>query len=103
MIFKWTITNVNVLDKAGETKVITSAEWKYKATEGEKYAERTGIQSLSTADLSSFSDFAEVTESQVITWIEAAMGAEQLNSLKLSMNEELDRTMTTITKTTLEG
>jgi len=99
----WTIGTVKTLDIGEKEKVIYSVEWTLRAEEGEKYAERSGTQALSTEDLSSFTEWSSVTSSQVETWVQNAMGTEVFNNLKLSLNKQLNETMTTVTERTLEN
>tara|TARA_R110000772_G_scaffold36553_1_gene87450 strand:- start:342 stop:647 length:306 start_codon:yes stop_codon:yes gene_type:complete len=95
MELQWTINKGEVLSKAGETQVISSVEWQLTARDGEKYAERKGTQQLDTTNLDGFTSFVDVTQSQLATWVQDAMG-DRYNDLKLDLIRELDHTMTDI-------
>ena len=60
-----------------------------------------GTQSLDTADISSFTSFADVSAATVQGWVEAAMGEEEVQSLKDSLDANIagQITPTSVTKT----
>ena len=95
MDFEWEISKAEVLDKGGETKVISYVDWQLTARDGEKYAIRKGKQQLDTTDLSGFTSFDDVTQEQLATWVQDAMGADY-NKLKLDLINQLDHVMTNI-------
>jgi len=95
MELEWIINKGEVLNKLGETQVISSVEWQLTARDGEKYAVRTGIQQLDTTDLTGFTSFDEVTQTQLSTWVQNAMG-QKYTDLRLDLIRELDHIMTDI-------
>ena len=97
MELEWIINKAEVLSKLDETQVISSVEWRLTATSGENFAVRNGVQQLDTTDLNNFTSFADVTQSQLSTWVQDAMG-DKYNELKLDLIRELDHTMTDIHK-----
>jgi len=60
-----------------------------------------GTQSVDTSDLSSFTAFADLTSSDVQGWVEAAMGADAVQSLKDGLDAQIAEkiTPTSVTKT----
>ena len=60
-----------------------------------------GTQSVDTSDLSSFTAFADLTSSDVQGWVEAAMGADAVQSLKDGLDAQIALliTPTSVTKT----
>ena len=60
-----------------------------------------GTQSVDTSDLSSFTAFADLTSSDVQGWVEAAMGADAVQSLKDGLDAQIAETITptSVTKT----
>jgi hypothetical protein len=95
MELEWVINKGEVLNKLGETQVISSVEWQLTARDGEKHAVRTGIQQLDTTDLTGFTSFDEVTQTQLSTWVQNAMG-QKYTDLRLDLIRELDHIMTDI-------
>ena len=60
-----------------------------------------GTQSVDTSDLSSFTAFADLTSSDVQGWVEAAMGADAVQSLKDGLDAQIAAKInpTSVTKT----
>ena len=88
--YEWNVNTVDVYPTdEGHSDVIYNVHWRLNATdtqvdaEGNPYtASVYGTQALDTSDLSNFTDFDNVTSSQVQGWVEGAMGAEEVQSLK---------------------
>ena len=107
--YTWDVNTVDVYPTDGDyTDVIYNVHWRLNATdtqvdaEGNPYtASVYGTQVLDTSDLSGFIDFDNVTSSQVQGWVESAMGAEEVQSLKdgLDANIAGQITPTSISKT----
>ena len=95
--YQWNVNTVDVYPTdEGQTNVIYNVHWRLNATdtqvdaEGNPYtASVYGTQSLDTSDLSNFTDFDSVTSSQVQGWVESAMGAEEVQSLKDSLDAKI--------------
>ena len=60
-----------------------------------------GTQSVDTSDLSNFTAFADLTSSDVQGWVEAAMGADAVQSLKDGLDAQIEAKInpTSVTKT----
>ena len=95
--YNWDVNTVDVYPTDGDyTDVIYNVHWRLNAVdtqvdaEGNPYtASVYGTQSLDTSDLSDFTDFESVTSSQVQGWVESAMGAEEVQSLKDSLDAKI--------------
>jgi hypothetical protein len=95
--YEWDVNTVDVYPTDGDyTDVIYNVHWRLNATdtqvdaEGNPYtASVYGTQVLDTSDLSGFIDFDNVTSSQVQGWVESAMGAEEVQSLKDSLDANI--------------
>ena len=107
--YEWNVNTVDVYPSEGdESNVIYNVHWRLNATDTEVDAKGNpyvasvyGAQSLDTSDLSNFTDFDNVTSSQVQGWVEAAMGAEEVQNLKdgLDANIADQKNPTSVTKT----
>jgi len=80
----------------GESKVIYNVHWRLQATdsvkdsEGNPYtAEVYGTQSLDCSDLSSFTAYDSLAESNLQAWVEAAMGADEVANLKTNLDAQI--------------
>ena len=95
--YEWNVNTVDVYPTdEGHSNVIYNVHWRLNATDTEVDAEGNpytasayGTQSLDTSDLSDFTDFDSVTSSQVQGWVESAMGAEEVQSLKDSLDANI--------------
>jgi len=95
--YEWNVNTVDVYPTdEGHSNVIYNVHWRLNATdtqvdaEGNPYtASVYGTQVLDTSDLSNFTDFDNVTSSQVQGWVESAMGAEEVQSLKDSLDANI--------------
>ena len=95
--YNWDVSTVDVYPTdEGQTDVIYNVHWQLNATdtqvdaEGNPYtASVYGTQSLDTSDLSDFIDFDSVTSAEVQGWVESAMGAEQVQSLKDNLDANI--------------
>jgi len=95
--YEWDVNTVDVYPTdEGHSNVIYNVHWRLNATdtqvdaEGNPYtASVYGTQSLDTSDLSNFTDFDNVTSSQVQGWVESAMGAEEVQSLKDNLDANI--------------
>ncbi len=95
--YNWNVSTVDVYPTDKEqTNVIYNVHWKLNAVdtqvdaEGNPYtASVYGTQVLDTSDLSGFIDFDSVTSAEVQGWVESAMGEEQVQSLKDSLDADI--------------
>ena len=71
-------------DSNGNTKsdVVYNVHWRLTGTDGTYSSEIYGVESLSVEDLSSFTDFDNLTKANVESWIITAMGDDHVNSMK---------------------
>jgi hypothetical protein len=107
--YEWNVNTVDVYPTDEEqTNVIYNVHWRLNATdtqvdaEGNPYtASVYGTQGLDTSDLSGFIDFDSVTSAEVQGWVEAAMGEEEVQSLKDSLDSKIagEINPTSVTKT----
>jgi hypothetical protein len=107
--YEWNVNTVDVYPTdEGHSNVIYNVHWRLNATDTEVDAEGNpytasvyGTQVLDTSDLSNFTDFDSVTSSQVQGWVEDAMGEEEVQSLKDSLDANIagQITPTSISKT----
>ena len=107
--YEWNVNTVDVYPTDEEqTNVIYNVHWRLNATdtqvdpEGNPYtASVYGTQSLDTSDLSGFIDFDSVTAAEVQGWVESAMGEEEVQSLKDSLDSKIagEINPTSVTKT----
>ena len=79
-----------------ESDVVYNVHWRVTGTDesGEHSATVIGTQTIETADLSSFTAFADITHDDMIAWTKAAMGEEQVASIESSLDSQLEELAT---------
>jgi hypothetical protein len=95
--YEWNVNTVDVYPSEGDyTDVIYNVHWRLNAADTEVDAEGNpytasvyGTQVLDTSDLSGFIDFDSVTSADVQGWVESAMGEEEVQSLKDSLDTNI--------------
>ena len=107
--YEWNVNTVDVYPSdEGHSNVIYNVHWRFNATDTEVDAEGNpyvasvyGTKSLDTSDLSNFTNFDNVTSSQVQGWVEAAMGEEAVQGLKDGVDAQIAALITpsSVTKT----
>ena len=90
--------------KGDQTDVIFNVHWRLTGvddTEDKNVGDSYGVVSLDTEDLTSFTAFDSLTEADVTGWVEAALGEEQVASIKASIENQIAEkiTPTVVTKT----
>ena len=102
--YTWNCTTVDTYPtKSDQTDVIFNVHWRLNGvddTEDENTGDSYGVVSLDTEDLSTFTAFADITEADVIGWVEAALGEDQVTALKASIDAQIAEkiTPTVVTK-----
>jgi len=102
--YTWNCTTVDTYPtKSDQTDVIFNVHWRLNGvddTEDENTGDSYGVVSLDTEDLSTFTAFADITEADVIGWVEAALGEDQVAALKTSIDAQIAEkiTPTVVTK-----
>lgn len=88
-VYTW---NVNTMDTApsedGLSDVVKVIHWRFSATNGTHTAETYSTLSLEAPDAENFTAFADLTEAQVIAWVESKLDVE---SMKASLDAQLER------------
>ena len=95
--YNWDVNTVDVYPtEEGQTDVIYNVHWRLNAVdtqvdaEGNPYtASIYSTQVLDTSDLSGFINFDSVTSAEVQGWVESAMGAEEVQSLKDNLDANI--------------
>ena len=107
-ITTWT-WNVNTVDTkptytddndVTRSDVIYNVHWRLTGSDGTNESTSIGTIPLDISDLSTFSDFDDVTASDVEGWVESAIGEDDLTSIKNSIQIQVNEieTPTSITR-----
>jgi hypothetical protein len=79
MTYNWIISDLVAKIQDGDLeKVIETVHYRYQATDGEHTADVYGSVGLEAPDAESFKPFEEVTEADVIAWLESKLDVEAM-------------------------
>ena len=105
--YAWDVKTVDTYPtKDSKSDVVYNVHWRLTATDdtntvsdgmgGTVNASATvyGSQALDTSDLSSFTEFADLTVSDVQGWVEAALTADTVNDMKDSLDSTIEELVT---------
>ena len=110
--YEWDVSTVDTYPtKDSKSDVVWNVHWRLKATDDTNKETIDGVevnitsdvygsQVLDTSDLSSFTEFADLTASDVQGWVEAAMGEDEVQSKKDGLDSQIAEkvTPTSVTK-----
>jgi len=108
--YTWNVSTVDTYPIEGDhSDVIYNVHWRLTAeddanqdSEGNNLTSSNyGSQTLDTSDISDFTNFDDVTNSQVQGWVEAALGADGVQGLKDGLDAQIAElvTPTSVTRT----
>ena len=83
--------------KSGKSDVIFKVYWKLEGVDdtAEKNSSvTTGAEEIDTSDLSSFTEFADLKESDVTGWVQTSLGTDQINHYKSVIEEVIQEKAT---------
>jgi len=96
--YVWDVSNCDAYPtKSGKSNVVTCVHWRLKAIDGSNndsdgnphIAEVYGAQHLDTSDLSSFTNFSNLTTSDVQGWVETALTSDKITEMKAGLDAEI--------------
>ena len=113
--YTWDGKTVDVKEIDGNADTVFNVHWRLNAEDdantvkdflGNDVPVSTsvyGTQSLDTSDLSDFTAFADLTTNDVQGWVEAAMGEEEVQAKKDSLDSQIDELVNPIVQTKTIG
>lgn len=84
-IFNWTISQ---LERKSDNGFVMNIHWRYSLTEDNHKAETYSVQSF-TQESEDFIPFEDITETDVIGWLEASLDVDQLQESLMSQIETM--------------
>jgi hypothetical protein len=84
MAAQWTVNNLDFYKShGGKTDVVFNIHWNCADEDESGNTGRCyGTVVISTDDLSSFTAYANITETQVVGWVKAALGSDEVTSIE---------------------
>lgn len=82
----WVIEQMNCYPTAeGQTDVVFNVAWRVNATDGTYSATSYGTSGVTYEAGSPYTPYADLTQAQVIGWVQGSMGAEQVASIEAGL------------------
>lgn len=89
--YNWVISQLDCYPQAdNHTDVVMTIHWRRQATDGTHNADIYGSQAVTLDAEAPFTPFADLTEAQVIGWLEDAMGAETLAAQLTALDQQIE-------------
>lgn len=89
--YSWIISQLECYPQQGNhTDVVFTIHWRRQATDGTHTADIYGSQSITLEPDADFTPYADLTEAQVIGWLEAAFGDEQLAAQITALDQQIE-------------
>jgi len=96
--YTWDVSTCDTYPtKSGKSNVVHNVHWRLTATDGTNKdsdgnnwtATVYGAQSLDTSDLSSFTNWSSLDAAKVQGWVEAALTADTVTTMKAGLDAEI--------------
>jgi len=103
--YTWNCNTVDVYpSENGEDNVIYNIHWKITGTESDAggsphVSSVYGTQEVDTSDLSNFVPFDQVTNAMATTWVQEAMGTEEVDKNEALIADEISELKNPTTET----
>lgn len=89
--YTWVISQLDCYPQQDDhTDVVFTVHWRRQATDGTHTADVYGTQSVTLAPDAPFTPYADLTEAQVIGWLEEAFGAEELAAQVAALDKQIE-------------
>ena len=89
--YSWVISQLEAYPQhEGHNDVVFTVHWRRQATDGTHFADVYGSQSVTLNPDEPFTPYANLTEAEVIGWLETAFGAEQLASQIAALDKQIE-------------
>ena len=89
--YNWTVVQMDAYpEEDGETDVVFNVHWTLTGEEAGFTGSVYGSQSVSINPDEPFTPYADLTQEQVIGWVQAAMGAEQVASYEANVAQQIE-------------
>ena len=89
--YTWDCKSVKAYPLKNELEnVIFTVHWRLNATDGENHSSVYGSIGINTEDLTNFTPYEDLTHADIISWVESAMGEEEVARLKESLDKQIE-------------
>lgn len=89
--YTWLISQLDCYPQQdNKTDVVFTVHWRRQATDGTHTADIYGSQAVTLDPSATYIPYAELTEADVIGWLEDAMGDELLEAQKAALDKQIE-------------
>jgi len=89
---EWIVSQMDCYpEKEGEQDVVFTVHWRCNGVDGQYNGTSYGTQSLTYEAVSPFTPYANLTQAQVIGWLQSAMGAERVAEIEASVANQIEK------------
>jgi hypothetical protein len=74
----------------GETDVVFTVHWRLNGTDGTYNGSVYGSVGVTLDEGASFTPYADLTQAQVIGWVQAALGEEQVTAYEANVAQQIE-------------
>ena len=86
----WLIDSMECVPSSnGQTNVVSIVHWRVNATDGKNICGTYGVQPLTYTAENPFTAYSALTQDDVISWVQTAMGAEQVTAIQDNLDKQL--------------
>jgi len=86
----WVIEQMDCYPQSeGQTDVVFTIHWRVNAADGVYTATSYGTVGVTYVAGSSYTPYAQLTQQQVVGWVQTAMGPEQVASIESSLSTNI--------------
>jgi len=87
----WNVVQMDAYPEyEGEPDVVFTVHWTLTGTDGTYVGSVYGSQGITPTEGSTFTPYADLTEAQVIGWVQDAMGAEQVATYEANVAQQIE-------------
>lgn len=88
--YSWEITQLDCFPSMdGNENVVSGIGWARTATDGTNNACICGLQPLKFTNISNFTPYPDLTQVEIIQWLERSIGVEKLAEIDANLDAEL--------------
>ena len=88
--YQWAISTLDcVPQEDGKTGVVVTAHWNVSATDGTYTSSIYGTQNFTLQQGGSFTPYADLTQDQVVGWVQASMGVDAVTKLQENLDAQI--------------
>ena len=86
----WSVVQMDAYPELdGETDVVFTVHWTLKGTDGTYNGNVYGSQGITIDPEAPFTPYADLTESQVIGWVQDALGEDQVTAYEANVAQQI--------------